>query len=301
MAGPNLESSCPYQVLGVDKNATLKHIKLSYRKLALIHHPDKLPPNASESERKSAHKNFAAISNSYEILSDEGRRREYDESMQQRSNSHRSQQQQRGHHDDFFGGGMFGGSLFDDPFFASSFGRRKRGSDSHAQFTDPFELFERFFEEELGHNRNSRGGSSRSSSQRMDPFSDPFFSSMGGFFGNASQMSAGHFDMANSLMSQMSMFGMNQQQQFGGGNNGGNSSYSFTSSSSSSGFGGGQSISTSTRTTIVNGVKQTVTERTVVHPDGRVERYVDSSEGDSGRITSANYPALESGGRKRRR
>ncbi|KAL7444165.1 hypothetical protein ACHAXM_009292 [Skeletonema potamos] len=298
MAGPNLESSCPYQVLGVDKNATLKQIKLSYRKLALIHHPDKLPPNASESERKSSHKCFAAISNSYEILSDEGRRREYDESMQ-RDNSNRSQQQQRAHHDDFFGGGMFGGSIFDDPFFSSSFGRRKRGSDSHAQFTDPFELFERFFEEELGHTRNSRGSSSRSSSQRMDPFSDPFFSSMGGgFFGNASQMSAGHFGMANSLMSQMSMFG-NQQQ--GVGNNGGHSSYSFSSSSSSSGFGGGQSISTSTRTTIVNGVKKTVTERTVVHPDGRVERYVDSSEGDSGRIASANYPALESGGQRRRR
>jgi len=312
MSGPNLESSCPYEILGVDKNATLKHIKLAYRKLALQHHPDKLPPNASESERKAAHSNFAAISNSYEILSDDGRRREHDyESSMQRDNSSRRsqqqqqyqyQQQQRGHHDDFFGGGMFGGgSLFDDPFFASPFGRRQRGSGSHnVQFTDPFEMFERFFQEELGHNRTNNGRSgSRSSSQRMDPFSDPFFSSMGGtgFFGNASQMSASHFGMANSLMSQMSM----QQQQFGSGNSGGNSSYSFTSSSSSSGFGGGQSVSTSTRTTIVNGVKQTVTERTVRHPDGRVERFIDSSGGDSGRIASANYPALESEGRRRHR
>ncbi|KAL7493821.1 hypothetical protein ACHAWT_002644 [Skeletonema menzelii] len=301
---PNLESSCPYEILGVDKNATLKHIKLSYRKLALLHHPDKLPPHATDSQRKIAHTKFAAISNSYELISDEGRRREYDYELMQRDNSHHSQQQsyhqqqQRGHHDDFFGGGMFGGgSLFDDPFFASSFGgRRKRGSDSHAQFTDPFELFERFFEEDLGHNRTSR-----SSSQRMDPFSDPFFSSMGGgIFGNASQISASHFGMADSLMSQMSMFGNQQQQRFGSTNNGGHSSYSFTSSSSSSGFGGGQSISTSTRTTIVNGVKQTVTERTVVHPDGRVERYIDSSEGDSGRIASVNQPALESGRRRRR-
>ena len=297
---PNLDSSCPYEILGVDKNATLKHIKLSYRKLALLHHPDKLPPNASESERKAAHSKFAAIANSYELLSDEGRRREYDyESMQRDNNSHRSQQQQqRGHHhDNFFGGGgMFGGgSLFDDPFFASSFGRR-----GHAQFTDPFELFERFFEEELGHNRRARGGSRSSSSQRMDPFSDPFFSSMGGgFFGNASQMSANHFGMADSLMSQMSMFSNQQQQQFG---SGGHSSYSFTSSSSSSsGFGGGQSISTSTRTTIINGVKQTVTERTVVHPGGRVERCIDSSEGEpSSRIASANHPALESDRRRRR-
>ena len=226
--------------------------------------------------------------------------------MQRDNSQHRSQQQQRRghrhHHDNSFGGGgMFGGgsgSLFDDPFFASSFGRR-----GHAQFTDPFELFERFFEEELGHNRRARGGSRSSSSQRMDPFSDPFFSSMGGgFFGNASQMSANHFGVADSLMSQMSMFdNQQQQQQFGSSNNVGHSSYSFTSSSSSSGFGGGQSISTSTRTTIINGVKQTVTERTVVHSDGRVERYIDSSEGEpSSRIASANHPALESDRRRRR-
>jgi hypothetical protein len=112
-------------------------------------------------------------------------------------------------------------------------------------------------------------------------------------------MRRSHFGMADSLMSQMSMFGghnQNQQQFMSGSNGGGQSSYSFTSSSSSSsGFGGGQSISTSTRTTIVNGVKKTVTERTIVHPDGRVERYVDSSEQDSGR------PALESDGRRRLR
>ena len=312
MGQPNLESSCPYGILGVDRNANLKHIKSSYRKLALIYHPDKLPPNASDAEKKVAHTNFAAIGSAYEILSDEGRRREYDfestQQQQQRSGgNHRRQQQQQyqqhgGDHDDFFG-------AMSDPFFASSFGRR-----SHFQFTDPFKLFERFFEEEMmmgahhnHNNRSSRGGGSsfhsHSSSSSSSPFSDPFFSSSmgsmgGGFFGSASQMSRSHFGMADSLMSQMSMFGGHnqQQQQFmSGSNDGGHSSYSFTSSSSSSGFGGGQSISTSTRTTIVNGVKKTVTERTVVHPDGRVERYVDSSEQDSGR------PALESNDRRRLR
>lgn len=316
MGQPNLESSCPYGILGVDRNATLKHIKSSYRKLALIYHPDKLPPNASDAEKKVAHTNFAAIGSAYEILSDEGRRREYDfESSQhqqhQRNGDNHSQQQQYqqqgGNHDDLFDGMMSGG-MFSDPFFASSFGRR-----SHFQFTDPFELFERFFEEEMmgthHHNHSNRSSSGRGggssfhshSSSSSSPFSDPFFSSSmgGGFFGNANQMSRSHFGMADSLMSQMSMFGghnQQQQQQFmNGSNGGGQSSYSFTSSSSSSGFGGGQSISTSTRTTIVNGVKKTVTERTVVHPDGRVERYVDSSEQDSGR------PALESNDRRRLR
>ena len=295
MGHPNLESSCPYEILGVDKQATLKHIKLSYRKLALQHHPDKLPPNSSESEKKSAHTKFAAIGNAYEILSDEGRRREYDSEQRQQ---HQYHQQKRARHDEFFGGmngGMFmGGSLFDDPFFASSFGRRKRGGDGHFQFTDPFELFERFFDEEEFGNRsrgsaNFHSSSSSSSQRRMDPFSDPFFASMGGgLFGNSSQMmSRSHFGMADSLMSQM-------QQQFRSGSNGGQSSYMFSSSSSSSGHGGGQSISMSTRTSIVNGVKKTITERTVVHPDGRVERYVDSSEGDSGRIASANHLALDS-------
>src|SRR5210317_1314699 len=114
MGQPNLESSCPYGILGVDRNATLKHIKSSYRKLALIYHPDKLAPNASDAEKKVAHTNFAAIGSAYEILSDEGRRREYDfESTQQQQHqrngdNHSRQQQQQyqqhgGDHDDFFG------------------------------------------------------------------------------------------------------------------------------------------------------------------------------------------------------
>mmetsp|Transcript_6030 Transcript_6030/g.12612 ORF Transcript_6030/g.12612 Transcript_6030/m.12612 type:complete len:83 (+) Transcript_6030:615-863(+) len=80
-------------------------------------------------------------------------------------------------------------------------------------------------------------------------------------------------------------------------------------SSSFGGGGGGQSISTSTRTTIVNGVRTTVTERTVVHPDGRVERHVETngangrnSNDNSGRLPTANYPSLgyeEHRGRRR--
>ena len=51
-------------------------------------------------------------------------------------------------------------------------------------------------------------------------------------------------------------------------------------------------MSTSTRTTVINGVRKTVTERTVVHPDGRVERHVDTTGDDGGSIGQGyNNPA----------
>ncbi|KAL3806845.1 hypothetical protein ACHAXA_008233 [Cyclostephanos tholiformis] len=91
-----------------------------------------------------------------------------------------------------------------------------------------------------------------------------------------------------SQMSQMHHRGMSQMQRgmsstTGGGGNGGLITSSFGSSSSSfhGGGGGGRSVSTSTRTTVINGVRKTVTERTVVHPDGRVERHVETT-GDDG-------------------
>jgi molecular chaperone DnaJ len=62
-----------YAVLGVPKTAAADEIKKAYRKLARDLHPDKNPGNA-EAERK-----FKEVSEAYGVLSDEGRRREYDE------------------------------------------------------------------------------------------------------------------------------------------------------------------------------------------------------------------------------
>ncbi|MDT4939566.1 MAG: molecular chaperone DnaJ [Pseudonocardiales bacterium] len=62
-----------YKSLGVAKDATAAEIKKAYRKLARDLHPDKNPGNA-ESE---AH--FKEVSEAYDVLSDDTKRKEYDE------------------------------------------------------------------------------------------------------------------------------------------------------------------------------------------------------------------------------
>jgi molecular chaperone DnaJ len=62
-----------YKTLGVAKGATADEIKKSYRKLARKYHPD-----ANEGDAK-AEARFKEISEAYTVLSDEKRRKEYDE------------------------------------------------------------------------------------------------------------------------------------------------------------------------------------------------------------------------------
>lgn len=62
-----------YAALGVSKNATTPEIKKAYRKLARDLHPDKNPGN------KQAEEKFKAVSEAYDVLSDDKRRKEYDE------------------------------------------------------------------------------------------------------------------------------------------------------------------------------------------------------------------------------
>src|SRR5689334_15075088 len=61
-----------YKVLGVEKGADGKEIKKSYRKLARQYHPDVNPNNAEASEK------FREISEAYEVLGDEEKRKIYD-------------------------------------------------------------------------------------------------------------------------------------------------------------------------------------------------------------------------------
>ncbi len=62
-----------YAVLGVSKSSDADQIKKAYRKLAKDLHPDKNPGN------KQAETRFKAVNHAYEVLSDEKRRRLYDE------------------------------------------------------------------------------------------------------------------------------------------------------------------------------------------------------------------------------
>jgi molecular chaperone DnaJ len=62
-----------YAALGVPKDATAADIKKAYRKLARDLHPDKNPDN------KAAEDKFKAVSEAYDVLSDDTKRKEYDE------------------------------------------------------------------------------------------------------------------------------------------------------------------------------------------------------------------------------
>ncbi len=61
-----------YEVLNVGKNASQTEIKTSFRSLALKYHPDK---NQNSEESKQT---FMELVEAYEVLSDEGSRKNYD-------------------------------------------------------------------------------------------------------------------------------------------------------------------------------------------------------------------------------
>lgn len=102
----------PYEVLGVGRQATPDEVKSAFRKLARKYHPDVNPGNAEAEEK------FKEVQQAYEILSDQEKRRRFDQYGV-------TDDQQMGGGGDFFGGQGAGfGDLF-DMFFGQAGGQQQ--------------------------------------------------------------------------------------------------------------------------------------------------------------------------------
>ena len=86
----NIDNNKYYKILGIDKNANEKDIKKAYRRLAVIHHPDK----GGDPEK------FKEVTKAFETLSDPNKRKNYDKFGEDGENMN-------GHPGDIFGQ-MFG-------------------------------------------------------------------------------------------------------------------------------------------------------------------------------------------------
>lgn len=147
-----------YRVLEVPRGAATAEIKKAYRKLALKWHPDKNQENQEE-----ATKRFKEISEAYEVLSDEKKRRVYDQYGKEGLINGGSTRRSRHTEDDLdYGFGFFsfrdpedvfreffGGSPFADFFDLTSAGShshrdRRRNRNSHPSTAISSHLFSPF-------------------------------------------------------------------------------------------------------------------------------------------------------------
>jgi len=128
MAAKDLYEKDYYAILGVEKSADSDEIKKRYRKLARELHPDKTKGDKTLEER------FKAVSEAYDILSDEKKRAEYDQA--------RTLFQQGGIPNGGFQGNFSAGGFGDlGDIFGNLFGGQRgprRGADMQAQATISF-------------------------------------------------------------------------------------------------------------------------------------------------------------------
>jgi len=139
-----------YATLEVAKGASTADIKKAYRRLALKWHPDKNPTNQEEATKK-----FKELSEAYEVLSDDKKRKTYDQFGHEGLNAmnggrsgggggsgggssgggrrHRYQRE--------FDGSVPGGGIYN---FAEVFDDGGLGA-GHFVFRDPFDVFREFF------------------------------------------------------------------------------------------------------------------------------------------------------------
>lgn len=126
-----------YKILEIDKGADEATIKRAYRKLALKYHPDKNPDNPEQAEEK-----FREVGGAYDVLSDETKRKVYDQYGEEGLKQHEAGQQPGAHHHGGFpgGGGPFG--------FGGGGGRRQfrfHFGGGGGGGRDPFDMFHEQF------------------------------------------------------------------------------------------------------------------------------------------------------------
>lgn len=158
-----------YSILGITLHASINDIKKAYRKLALKWHPDKNPENQEQANRM-----FKEISEAYEVLSDDKKRKIYNQYGKDglinggsgNGGRRRNYQRHPGHYDPF-------GQDFVPGFFNFS-------------FRDPEDVFREFFNTSditdlLFPGQRFNGHGHQEVSAMMNPFG---FGGFGGGFGS---------------------------------------------------------------------------------------------------------------------
>ena len=320
------DSDDPYAILGVNETSSDSEIRSAYRKLALRHHPDKQTTEEDRQRSHALFAKisnaYEILGDPGSKRQYDGERLR-EQQQQQQHRQHQTYQEQafandehvRQHHAHH--NSHFQQFHFHDPMhvfqavFGNEFGTAPRGfggGNSASMGMNSSVFGNGLFDDDPFFGRG--GARQQQQQQQNDPFGG--FGGMGGFFGGGGmaggfggfpQHGNGHpqqqqppdvFTQMNQQMEMMRQQMMQQQQQhqqqhyqqqqpqqqqgfF----------YSSSSSSSTSRIGqGGNQETISTTTRIVNGKRQTVTERIITKPDGTVERHVETT-GDE------NFPAVE--------
>lgn len=169
-----------YSALELSRTATTSEVKQAYRRLALKWHPDKNLERKEEAEKK-----FKEINEAYEVLSDEKKRKMYDQYGKEGLEGGAKRMRRHYH-------GRGADSMFDhdfSPFFQFSF---RNPDDVFREFFGTGDPFADFFGGNERRNQNGNSGGLRT----RDPFQ------LGFGFGNfpqlfATDMTAGFPDFSS--------------------------------------------------------------------------------------------------------